>query len=60
SDPLKPTRANSRTADIQRQIDDTVGMMRDNINKMAQRGERLDSLQVESGGVHVGPAGAER
>ncbi|KAK4052819.1 ATP-binding cassette transporter snq2 [Microbotryomycetes sp. JL201] len=35
----------SRTAAIQAQIDDTVGIMRDNINKVAERGERLDALQ---------------
>ncbi|GAA6060189.1 hypothetical protein JCM10212_005190 [Sporobolomyces blumeae] len=35
----------SRTAAIQQQIDDTVGIMRDNINKVAERGERLDALQ---------------
>lgn len=27
------------------QIDDTVGVMRENINKVSQRGEHLDSLQ---------------
>ncbi|TDL20357.1 hypothetical protein BD410DRAFT_791163 [Rickenella mellea] len=44
-----PPGGNSRTADIQRQIDDTVGIMRDNINKVAERGERLDSLQDKTG-----------
>jgi len=36
---------NQRTAALQAQIDDTVGVMRENINKVSQRGERLDSLQ---------------
>jgi vesicle-associated membrane protein 4 len=27
------------------QIDDTIGVMQENINKVSQRGERLDSLQ---------------
>ncbi|KKY15542.1 putative synaptobrevin [Phaeomoniella chlamydospora] len=36
---------NTRTAALQAQIDDTVGVMRENINKVSQRGERLDSLQ---------------
>ncbi|KAH8153635.1 uncharacterized protein LAJ45_02448 [Morchella importuna] len=36
---------NQRTAAIQAQIDDTVGIMRENINKVADRGARLDSLQ---------------
>ncbi|GAA5825265.1 hypothetical protein JCM5353_005933 [Sporobolomyces roseus] len=35
----------ARTQAIQAQIDDTVGIMRDNINKVAERGERLDALQ---------------
>ncbi|GAA5944884.1 SNAP receptor SNC2 [Sporobolomyces koalae] len=34
-----------RTAAIQQQINDTVGIMRDNISKVAERGERLDVLQ---------------
>ncbi|CAG8572370.1 12168_t:CDS:2, partial [Racocetra fulgida] len=35
----------SKTAQIQKQIDETVGIMRDNINRVAERGERLDALQ---------------
>ncbi|KDE02785.1 synaptobrevin like 1 [Microbotryum lychnidis-dioicae p1A1 Lamole] len=35
----------SKTAAIQAQIDDTVGIMRENITKVAERGERLDALQ---------------
>ncbi|GAA5883151.1 hypothetical protein JCM16303_006115 [Sporobolomyces ruberrimus] len=35
----------TRTAAIQQQINDTVGIMRDNISKVAERGERLDVLQ---------------
>jgi len=38
--------ANPKTAAIQQQIDDTVGIMRENITKVAERGERLDSLQI--------------
>jgi vesicle-associated membrane protein 4 len=40
---------NNKTAAIQAQIDDTVGIMRENINKVAERGERLDSLQDKTG-----------
>ncbi|WFD07620.1 synaptobrevin [Malassezia vespertilionis] len=40
---------NSRTAQIQAQIDETVGVMRDNINKVNERGENLDSLQDKTG-----------
>ncbi|KAI1278973.1 synaptobrevin-domain-containing protein [Xylaria sp. FL0933] len=36
---------NPRTQALQAQIDDTVGVMRENIHKVSQRGERLDSLQ---------------
>lgn len=36
---------NQRIPAIQQQIDDTVGIMRENINKVADRGARLDSLQ---------------
>jgi len=39
----------ARTQAIQAQIDDTVGIMRDNINKVAERGERLDALQDKTG-----------
>jgi vesicle-associated membrane protein 4 len=39
----------SKTAAIQQQIDDTVGIMRENITKVAERGERLDSLQDKTG-----------
>lgn len=40
---------NSRTAQIQAQIDETVGVMRDNINKVNERGENLDTLQDKTG-----------
>ncbi|KAI0808833.1 synaptobrevin-domain-containing protein [Xylaria sp. FL0064] len=36
---------NSRTQALQAQIDDTVGVMRENITKVSQRGDRLDALQ---------------
>ena len=44
-----PAAGNSKTAAIQQQIDDTVGIMRENITKVAERGERLDSLQDKTG-----------
>ncbi|ORY74749.1 synaptobrevin-domain-containing protein [Leucosporidium creatinivorum] len=40
-----PAAGGSKTAAIQAQIDDTVGIMRENITKVAERGERLDALQ---------------
>jgi len=44
------TGPNPKTAAIQAQIDDTVGIMRDNITKVVERQERLDSLQDKTGG----------
>lgn len=41
---------NAKTAQIQAQIDETVGVMRDNINKVNERGENLNSLQDKTGG----------
>lgn len=38
-----------RTAAIQEQIDDTVVVMRENITRMAQRGERLEVLESRTG-----------
>jgi hypothetical protein len=40
---------NPKTAHIQAQIDDTVNIMRDNITKVVERQERLDSLQDKTG-----------
>lgn len=39
----------SKTAAIQAQIDDTVGIMRENITKVAERGEHLNALQDKTG-----------
>ena len=44
-----PSQGNSKTAAIQAQIDDTVGIMRENITKVAERGERLEALQDKTG-----------
>ncbi|KZW00801.1 synaptobrevin [Exidia glandulosa HHB12029] len=44
---------NAKTAAIQAQIDDTVGIMRDNIVKVAERGERLDSLHDKTDNLAV-------
>lgn len=43
----------SKTQDIQREIDATVGIMRDNITKVAERGERLDALQDKTGAFQL-------
>lgn len=50
----------SKTAAIQAQIDDTVGIMRENITKVAERGERLDSLQDKTDNLAVSAQGFRR
>jgi len=49
-----------RTAALQAQIDDTVGVMRENINKVSQRGERLDSLQDKTDNLAESAMGFRR
>ena len=51
---------NSRTADLQAEIDDTVGIMRDNINKVAERGERLTSIEDKADNLAVSAQGFKR
>ena len=45
---------------LPQQIDDTVGVMRENINKVSQRGERLDSLQDKTDNLAVSAQGFRR
>ncbi|KAJ7595968.1 synaptobrevin-domain-containing protein [Mycena floridula] len=54
------TGGNAKTAAIQAQIDDTVGIMRENITKVAERGERLDSLQDKTDNLAVSAQGFRR
>jgi vesicle-associated membrane protein 4 len=42
------------------EIDSTVGIMRDNINKVSERGERLDSLQDKTDNLAVSAQGFRR
>ncbi|KAF2097841.1 synaptobrevin [Rhizodiscina lignyota] len=51
---------NNRTAALQAEIDSTVGIMRDNINKVSERGERLDSLQDKTDNLAVSAQGFRR
>jgi len=51
---------NQRTAVLQGQIDETVGVMRDNINKVSERGARLDSLQDKTDNLAVSAQGFRR
>ncbi|WFD36787.1 synaptobrevin [Malassezia cuniculi] len=50
----------SRTAQIQAQIDETVGVMRENINKVNERGENLDSLQDKTDNLSISAQGFRR
>jgi len=51
---------NSRTAALQAEIDSTVGIMRDNINKVSERGEHLDSLQDKTDNLQRSAQGFRR
>jgi len=44
----------------EQQIDDTVGVMRENINKVSQRGERLDNLQDKTDNLATSAQGFRR
>ncbi|THW33229.1 hypothetical protein D6C84_00674 [Aureobasidium pullulans] len=51
---------NQRTAALQAEIDSTVNVMRNNINKVSERGERLDSLQDKTDNLAVSAQGFRR
>ncbi|KAI4733320.1 hypothetical protein E4T50_16120 [Aureobasidium sp. EXF-12298] len=54
---------NQRTAALQaiaQEIDSTVNVMRNNINKVSERGERLDSLQDKTDNLAVSAQGFRR
>ena len=40
---------NQKTQQVQQQVDEVVGIMHENINKVMERGEKLDSLQTKTG-----------
>ncbi|KAI8050136.1 uncharacterized protein B0P05DRAFT_600605 [Gilbertella persicaria] len=42
---------NNKTARVQQQVDEVVGIMQENIDKVMQRGERLDDLRGKTGKV---------
>ncbi|KAG9095792.1 hypothetical protein FRC06_009421 [Ceratobasidium sp. 370] len=58
-EPGRPA-GNTKTAAIQQQIDDTVGIMRENITRVAERGERLDVLQDKTDNLAVNAQGFRR
>nr|CAG8474192.1 4472_t:CDS:2 [Entrophospora candida] len=50
----------SKTVEIQKQIDETVGIMRDNLKTVAERGEGLDTLHVKTENLSVSAQGFRR
>lgn len=40
---------NNKTQKVQQQVDEVVNIMQDNIDKVMQRGERLDDLRGKTG-----------
>ncbi|CDZ97901.1 synaptobrevin-like protein [Phaffia rhodozyma] len=51
---------NAKTAAIQKQIDETQDVMRENIQRVAERGERLDALQDKTDNLAVSAQGFRR
>ncbi|CCH58254.1 hypothetical protein TBLA_0A04600 [Henningerozyma blattae CBS 6284] len=49
-----------KAAALKAEIDDTVGIMRDNINKVAERGERLGSIEDKADNLEVSAQGFKR
>jgi len=50
----------SRAEALQPQINDTIGVMAENMSKLSQRGERLDSLQDKTDNLAVSAQGFRR
>ncbi|GMM33275.1 SNAP receptor [Saccharomycopsis crataegensis] len=46
--PYDPYEPNNKINQVQQEIDDTVNIMRQNIDQVNQRGENLDSLQNQA------------
>lgn len=45
----KQPQETAKTARVQQQVDEVVGIMQENIDKVMQRGERLDDLRGKTG-----------
>ncbi|KZF20772.1 synaptobrevin [Xylona heveae TC161] len=50
----------TRTEQLQDQVKDVLGVMRENINKTTQRGEHLDSLATKTDDLHTSSQGFRR
>lgn len=49
SKPANGGPTNDKTKEVQSQVNEVVGIMNENINKVMERGEKLDSLQMKTG-----------
>ncbi|GCE97521.1 Vesicle membrane receptor protein [Zygosaccharomyces mellis] len=58
--PPEETGGPNKTAALKAEIDDTVGIMRDNINKVAERGERLTTIEDKADNLAVSAQGFKR
>ncbi|WRT63400.1 uncharacterized protein IL334_000305 [Kwoniella shivajii] len=58
--PAQGGQQNKKIAAIQQQIDETVNTMHDNIQRVAERGERLDALQDKTDTLAVSAQGFRR
>ncbi|SCU82076.1 LAFA_0C08922g1_1 [Lachancea sp. 'fantastica'] len=58
--PAEESQSQTKTAALKAEIDDTVGIMRDNINKVAERGERLTSIEDKADNLAVSAQGFKR
>lgn len=45
---------NEKTRQVQQQVDEVIGIMQNNIEKVMQRGEKLDSLQNKTEDLQQG------
>ncbi|GJJ76184.1 vesicle-associated membrane protein 4 [Entomortierella parvispora] len=53
-DPHSGPASSSKTAQLQQQVDDVVGIMQQNIDSVRDRGEKLDSLQNKTTDLEMG------
>jgi len=49
----------SNTKKVQQEVDDVVGIMKENIDKVVQRGEKLENLQNKTGKADLLPDHSE-
>ncbi|KAJ1931335.1 Vesicle membrane receptor protein (v-SNARE), partial [Linderina pennispora] len=49
-----PTSGGNKGQEVQRQVDEVVGIMQENINKVMEREERLDTLQNKTEQLNEG------